>query len=85
MRFFHRLFNKLKLYLIKNVVSEQEKDQNSKCKPVPSIVVTGFGPFMNIEINPSWEAVKQLKDLWDKDTKKHEVRLTNGQEYFESY
>merc|ERR1711872_385524 len=30
---------------------------------------------MNIEINPSWEAVKRLKDLWDKDTKKHEVKL----------
>ena len=64
---------------------QQEKDQNEKCNPNRSIVVTGYGPFGDHKINASWEAVKQLKDLWDKDTKKHEVRLTNGQEYFESY
>ena len=84
MCFVHRLFNKLKSYLIKNVIKKQEKDQNSKCKPDPSIVVTGFGPFYNIKINPSWEAVKKLKDLWDKDTKKEKVRLKNSQKIFES-
>ena len=77
MCFFHRLLNKLKCYLIENFITEQEKDQNSKCKPDRSIVVTGFDPYFNIDPNPSWEAVKILKDLWDKDTKKDTVRLTN--------
>lgn len=61
---------------------QQEKDQNGKCNPNRSIVVTGYGPFGDHKINASWEAVKQLKDLWEKDTKTDEVRLTNGQEFF---
>ena len=60
-------------------------DQNIKCKPGRSIVVTGYGPYRGITINPSWEAVKILKNLWDKDTKNHEVRFSNLQEFFESY
>ena len=30
-----------------------------------SIVVTGFGQFRNYTVNPSWEAVKGLNDVWD--------------------
>ena len=30
-----------------------------------SIVVTGFGQFRNYTINPSWEAVRGLNDVWD--------------------
>ena len=37
-------------------------DQNIKCKPGRSIVVTGYGPYRGITINPSWEAVKILKN-----------------------
>ena len=59
------------------LIMQQEKEQNGKCKPNRSIVVTGYGPFGDHKINASWEAVKQLKDLWDKDTKTDEVRFVN--------
>ena len=35
------------------------------------IIVTGFGCFRDYLVNPSWEAVKGLKELWD--NKDHEL------------
>jgi len=36
------------------------------------IVVTGFGVFRNYDVNPSWEAVSGLPEVWNDP--KHEIR-----------
>ena len=42
-------------------------------KEKSAIVVTGYGPFGNHTVNASWEAVKRLKQLWEKTHRNDDV------------
>lgn len=46
-------------------------DANAKC----TILVTGFGPFSIHTVNASWEAVKELQELWKNSVEFSDVKL----------
>ena len=46
-------------------------DVNAKC----TILVTGFGPFSTHTVNASWEAVKELQELWKNSVEFSDVKL----------
>ena len=49
-------------------------EESTQCKKEKSaIVVTGYGPFGNHTVNASWEAVKRLKQLWEKTHRNDDV------------
>lgn len=48
---------------IENNVEVLKEEPNAK----KNVIVTGFGPFDGLDRNPSWEAVKLLKDFVDED------------------
>ena len=49
-------------------------EESTQCtKEKSAIVVTGYGPFGNHTVNASWEAVKRLKQLWEKTHRNDDV------------
>jgi hypothetical protein len=43
---------------------DDEKDEISNKNRIFKVLITGFGPFGDVETNPSWEAVSKL---WDSE------------------